>query len=136
MEHTERFGELELFFRPVKASDERRFQEYLYGLSERSVYLRFFQIRKAFPHNLAQELLAVDYKENLGIVGALGTSDTSPIIAAAHWILDVNENMAEVAFSVADEYQQRGIGTYLLRFLMRVAKERGIRGFKATWFTK
>jgi len=132
MEHTERFGDIEVFFRPAKASDERLFQEYLYHLSERSVYLRFFQIRKAFPHNVAQESVAVDYKETLSIVGTLGTSDTSPIIAAAHWMLDVDENMAEVAFSVADEYQRKGIGTHLFRFFMRVAKERGIRGFRAT----
>lgn len=131
LEHIERFDDLEVFFRPVKASDERLFQEYLYHLSERSVYLRFFQIRKAFPHDLAQELVAVDYEENLGIVGTLGTSDTSPIIAAAHWMLDFNENTAEVAFSVADKYQRKGIGTHLLRFVMRIARERGIRGFRA-----
>ena len=132
MEHTEPFDGLELFFRPVKASDERLFQEYLYHLSERSVYLRFFHVRKDFPHELAQELVAVDYEENLGLVGTLGTSDTSPIVAAGHWMLDCNENMAEVAFSVADDYQHRGIGTHLLRFLVRVAREQGIRGFKAT----
>jgi len=101
LEHTERFNGLDIFFRPVKASDERLFQEYLYGLSERSVYLRFFQTRKAFPRDLAQELMAVDYEERLGIVGTLGTSDTAPLIAAAHWMLDANTNMAEVAFSVA-----------------------------------
>jgi GNAT superfamily N-acetyltransferase len=132
MEHTAQFDGLELFFRPVKASDERLLQEYLYDLSERSVYLRFFQVRKDFPHELAQELVAVDYEENLGIVGTLDTLDTSPVIAAAHWILDFGENMAEVAFSVADEYQHRGIGTHLLHFLIRVARERGIKGFRAT----
>jgi len=47
-------------------------------------------------------------------------------------MLDVNENMAEVAFSVSDEYQRGGIGSHLLRFLMRVAREQGIRGFSAT----
>ncbi len=132
MEHTEQFIDLEVFFRPVKASDERLFQEYLYKLSERSVYLRFFQIRKDFPHELAQEMVAVDYEQNLGIVGTLGTSDTSPIVAVGHWMLDYNENMAEVAFSVSDEYQRKGIGTHLLHFLMRVAREKGIRGFSAT----
>ena len=121
----------ELFVRPVKASDERLFQEYLYKLSERSVYLRFFSMRKDFPHEIAQEMVAIDYETNLGIVCTLGTSDTSPVIAAGHWMLDYNNNMAEVAFSVADEYQHQGIGTYLLRFLIRVARERGIRGFRA-----
>ncbi|HGJ65758.1 TPA: acetyl-CoA hydrolase/transferase family protein, partial [bacterium] len=114
LEHTAQFGDMSIYFRPVKASDERLFQEYLYRLSERSVYLRFFQIRKAFPHDLAQELVAVDYQQNLGLVATHDSSDTSPIIAAGHWMLDYNENMAEVAFSVADEYQRRGIGTYLL----------------------
>lgn len=132
LEHTERFGNIEVFFRPVKASDERLFQQYLYNVSERSAYLRFFRIMKAFPHELAQKLVAVDYKENLGIVGTLGTSDTSPIIAAGHWMLDVDENMAEVVFLVADEYQRNGIGTHLLHFLMSVAEEQGIKGFKAT----
>ena len=77
-------------------------------------------------------MVALDYKENLGIVGTLGTSDTATIVAAAHWMLNVDENMAEVAFSVADQYQKSGIGTHLLRFLMRVARERGIAGFRAT----
>lgn len=131
MEHTHEFNTQELFFRPVKASDERLFQEYLYKMSERSVYLRFFSVRKDFPHEIAQEMVAVDYETNLGIVCTLGTSDTSPIIAAGHWMLDYNQNMAEVAFSVADTYQHQGIGTHLLRFLMRVARERGIRGFRA-----
>jgi acyl-CoA hydrolase/GNAT superfamily N-acetyltransferase len=121
----------ELFIRPVKASDERLFQEYLYKLSERSIYLRFFSVRKDFPHEIAQEMVAVDYETNLGIVCTLGTSDTTPIVAAGHWMLDYNSNMAEVAFSVADDYQHQGIGTYLLRLLIRIAKERGISGFRA-----
>ena len=132
LEHTEQFDGEEIFFRPVKASEERLFQEYLYDLSERSAYLRFFERRKAFPRELAESLVSVDYEENLGIVGTMGTSDTAPIVAAAHWMLDTNENMAEVAFSVADRFQRRGIGGHLFRFLVRLARERGIRGFRAT----
>lgn len=131
LEHTEVIGGHELFIRPVKASDERLFQEYLYRFSERSVYLRFFSVRKDFPHEIAQEMVAVDYESHLGIVCTTGTSDTSPIVAAGHWMLNYNNNMAEVAFSVADDYQHKGIGTYLLRFLMRIARERGILGFRA-----
>ncbi|MFP3895492.1 MAG: GNAT family N-acetyltransferase [Anaerolineales bacterium] len=132
LEHTLETNGLELFCRPVKAADERLFQEYLYDLSERSVYLRFLQVRKAFPHELAQQLVSVDYEQNLGMICTEGTSDTAPIVAAGHWMLDYDDNMAEVAFSVADEYQRKGIGTHLLHFLMRIAREKGIRGFKAT----
>ncbi len=132
MEHTVSFSGQELFMRPVKASDERLFQEYLYGLSERSVYLRFFQRRTAFPRDLARELVAIDYHDNLGIVVTEGPSDTAPIVAAGHWMLDSNSNMAEVAFSVSDKYQRRGIGSYLFQFLVRLAREQGIRGFRAT----
>ena len=116
---------------PVKPSDERLFQEYLYKLSERSVYLRFFQVRRDFPHELAQEMVTADYDRHLGIVAILGTSDTAPIIAAGHWMMDYNENIAEVAFSVRDEHQRKGIGTHILRFLIRAARERGLHGFRA-----
>ena len=132
IEHSVTFGDMELFFRPIKASDERLFQEYLYKLSERSVYLRFFQVRRDFPHKLAQEMVAVNYQENLGLVATLGNSDTAPIIATGHWMMDYHENMAEIAFSVLDEHQRHGIGTHLLHYMMRVAKERGLRGFHAS----
>nr|MDA8219714.1 hypothetical protein [Dehalococcoidales bacterium] len=55
-----------LLVRPVKSTDERMMQEYLYHLSERSVYLRFFQNMKAFPHELAQEMVTADYTDRIG----------------------------------------------------------------------
>ena len=131
IEHTVKFGEMETFLRPVRASDERLFQEFLYDLSQLSVYQRFFQQRKSFPHPLAQEMVSVDYQDNMGIVLTVGPPDAEQIIASAHWQREPNENLAEVAFSVADPYQRRGIGSYLLKFLMRLARERGIRGFIA-----
>jgi len=132
IEHTMKFGELELFFRPSKPSDERILQEFLYHLSEKSAYQRFFQTMKAFPHNLAQDMVALDYREKMGVVGILGNPGRERIIATAHWILNVNDNMAEAAFAVADKYQRRGIGTHLMRLLMRLAKEQGIHGFEGS----
>lgn len=34
-----------------------------------------------------------------------------------------------MAFLVADEWQNRGVGTFLLRHLIRIAKRNGIAGF-------
>jgi acyl-CoA hydrolase/GNAT superfamily N-acetyltransferase len=125
-------GGLKLFIRPVKPSDERMMQEYLYDLSERSVYLRFFQKLKAFHHDLTQEIVAVDYDQRMGIIATTGTSDAERIVAHAHWIVDTHENVAEVAYTVADQYQHLGVGSYMSHLLERMAKERGLRGFSAS----
>ncbi|MFC1539369.1 GNAT family N-acetyltransferase [Candidatus Latescibacterota bacterium] len=132
IEHTQEFDDIELFFRPAKPSDERMLQEFLYQLSEKSVYQRFFHKMKAFPHELAQDMVSIDYNEKMGVVGILGSPGNERIVANGHWIMSVNESIAEVAFAVADKYQRRGIGTHFLKLLMRLAKEKGIHGFEAT----
>ncbi|MFC1542208.1 GNAT family N-acetyltransferase, partial [Candidatus Latescibacterota bacterium] len=132
IEHTQQFDDIGLFFRPAKPSDERMLQEFLYQLSEKSVYQRFFHKMKAFPHELAQDMVSIDYNEKMGVVGILGSPGNERIVANGHWIMSVNESIAEVAFAVADKYQRRGIGTHFLKLLMRLAKEKGIHGFEAS----
>ncbi|MGB9600866.1 MAG: GNAT family N-acetyltransferase, partial [Myxococcota bacterium] len=44
---------------------------------------------------------------------------------------DPSDNFAEVAIVVRDDYQNRGIGTYMLKYIAQIAMERGISGFKA-----
>ncbi|TAK33344.1 MAG: GNAT family N-acetyltransferase [Chloroflexota bacterium] len=132
IEHTYRLNDLELFVRPVKPSDERLMQEYLYHLSERSIYQRFFQARSTFPHELAQQMVSVDYHETFGMVATVGKDENEVIVASAQWVLNINENVAELALSVADAYQRRGIGTYLHHELVRLARQQGIAGLRAS----
>ena len=44
---------------------------------------------------------------------------------------DPADNLAEIAFLVRDDWQQRGIGTFLFRKMTDIALKRGIGGFKA-----
>ena len=43
-----------------------------------------------------------------------------------------NSNSAEVAFLVADNFQNRGLGTYLLESIMKIARQEGIAVLEAS----
>jgi len=61
-------------------------------------------------------------------VATVPSSSGEEIIAVVSYYLDPKTNMAEVAFVVRDEWQNRGIGTQTLRVLIRGARRNGIRG--------
>ena len=46
-------------------------------------------------------------------------------------MLDRSRNQAEFAILVKDEYQNKGIGTFLLNQMMRIAKSKGVQAFVA-----
>jgi len=52
-------------------------------------------------------------------------------VAIAQYFLDPKTQAAEVAFVVQDEWQQKGMGTFLLDYITQVAKKRGVKRFYA-----
>jgi RimJ/RimL family protein N-acetyltransferase len=53
------------------------------------------------------------------------------IVAIAQYFLDPKTQAAEVAFLVQDEWQQKGMGTFLLNYITKIAKQRGVQRFYA-----
>jgi acyl-CoA hydrolase/GNAT superfamily N-acetyltransferase len=130
---TDRKG-TEIFFRPVKATDERAIQDELYALPEQDVYTRFFQALKSFHHKVAMPMAAIDYNDKMAIAAVTGKEEPESreqIVAVGLYIRDPHSNLAEVAFTTHQDWQNRGIGTFLLQYLVRIAKEKNIKGFTA-----
>jgi len=121
----------EIFFRPVKPSDEAALAEMLYSLSEDSVHKRYFSYTVNFPHRDVQQLTNVDYKQNIAIVGVIPGVSDDEIVAIAQYFLEPKTLSAEVAFIVQDEWQQKGMGTFLLDYITQIAKQRGVKRFYA-----
>lgn len=123
----------EIFFRPIKPTDEPALSSMLYSLSEQSVHTRYFTHTQVFPHRDVQQLTNIDYEHNLAIVGVVpGAGGDEQIVAIAQFFLDPREKAAEVAFIVQDEWQEKGMGTFLFRYLAGIAVERGIERFDAS----
>ena len=134
-EELERYDTLrdgtQIFFRPVKPTDEPPLSEMLYSMSAESVRSRYFTHTIRFPHKDVQRLANIDYQSDLAIVGVVPKSGGDEIVAMAQYFLDPKTQQAEVAFIVQDEWQDKGLGTLLLDYLVQIARQRGVRRFFA-----
>ena len=122
----------QIFFRPVRPTDERALSEMLYSLSKKSVRTRYMTQTMAFPHQDVQQLTNVDYRRDIAIVGTVPRISGDQIVALAQYFLDPSTGTAEVAFIVQDEWQQKGMGTFLLDYITKIAEKRGVKRFYAT----
>ena len=118
-------------FRPIKPTDEDKLRDLFYNLREEDIYYRFMAAVKTLPHSKAQPLVILDYEEKFAIAGYVGEEPDEKFVGVARWLLDRATNTAEVAFTVHPEYQNYGIGSFMLNKLIETAREKGISGFTA-----
>ena len=114
--------------RPISPDDADRLVEFHAGLSQQTVYFRFFTAKPTLSPPQVEHFTHVDHHDRVALVAALGER----LVAVARYDRTPGADSAEVAFVVSDEHQGRGIGTALLEHLAAAARERGITRFVAT----
>jgi acyl-CoA hydrolase/GNAT superfamily N-acetyltransferase len=123
---------LNIFIRPIKISDEPRLKDFVYSLSDQSMYRRFMSRRTDMPHERLQALVVIDYTREVALlVFSANEEDTELILGVGRYYIDPERHRAEVAFAVRDDHQGRGIGTELLAYMTYLAKREGLLGFRA-----
>ncbi len=124
-------GAFEIRFRAIRPSDEEGMRHLFYRFSDEAVYSRYFHSVSSMPHAKMQEYVNVDWNQVMSVVGLIGEEGKGRIIAEARYIKIPGSPLAEVVFIVDEKYQQFGIATRMYEILVRLAKERGIKGFVA-----
>lgn len=122
---------LNIFLRPVKITDEPMLKDFFYRLSEDSMYLRFFSMRKDMTHKRLQDFTVVDYTKKMEILAVIPGKEKETIIGLGQYELNPDMHTAEVALVVQDKYQKQGVGTELLSYLTYLARRQGLLGFTA-----
>lgn len=120
---------LEVRFRPIKPSDEEQMRRLFYRFSDQAIYARYFSSLATMPHARMQEYVNVNWNETMSIVGLIGQPGQGRIIAEGRYIKIPGHPHAELAFIVDENYQNRGISTFLVKMITRIAKMRGIKLF-------
>jgi GNAT superfamily N-acetyltransferase len=118
--------------RAIRPDDKERLSIAFARLSARSVRQRFFHPVNELTADELQRLTEIDFRDHVGIVLTVGAGSDERLIAVGRYVRVVSgAELAEVAFTVADDYQHRGATTLLLRELVAIARERGVRNFVA-----
>ncbi|MGC8602383.1 MAG: GNAT family N-acetyltransferase [Desulfomonilaceae bacterium] len=122
---------LKCHIRAVRPTDETMLRDLFYNLSEGSIYFRYFSPKRSMPHKNVQTYVNLKEDEGVSIVVTTGPRENRKMIAEARYMIEPGEGFADTAFMVDENYQGRGIATYLLNYLIEIAKERGLKGFTA-----
>lgn len=122
--------------RPIRAEDESRMVEFHKGLSDGTVYLRYFQVQRLESRVAHERLIRkcfLDYDREMALVAERLNKDTGihELLGVGRLVRQRDRRDAELGVVVADRCQGGGLGTELARRLIEIARCEGIRRIKA-----
>lgn len=123
-----------VWVRAIRPEDRDTLGAAFARLSERSVYHRFFQSKSELTPSELSYLTELDFVNHVGLFALLGDAGSRELMGVARYIRvpgGAGRDRAEVAFTVGDRYQGRGVATLLLRQLIVLATQAEIRYLEA-----
>jgi len=113
--------------RPIRPEDAEIEQDFVQKLSAESKYFRFMQSMEKLTPMMLARFTQIDYDREMALIAVIN-EDTpdAHILGVARYVSNPDKQSCEFALTVADAWQQKGIGRQLMQRLMTVARDRGI----------
>ncbi|HEX7928586.1 MAG TPA: GNAT family N-acetyltransferase, partial [bacterium] len=114
-----------LRLRPITPGDDERLVKFHSRLSPQSIYTRFMRIMPKLTPNDVKRFTVIDYDSDMAIVAVVPDADQpggERIAAVGRYVRLPKHTHAEVAFTVEDAYQGKGIATILLQEIVPFAR--------------
>lgn len=116
-----------IHIRVMSQADEAGLCSLLTSLSEESRWLRFYCLQNS-AGLAAEARREINLDHTFGLIACSGAEER--VVGHAFYV-GIDEQRAEVAFTIANDFQGRGLGTLLLCQLADVAAANGIKVFEA-----
>jgi RimJ/RimL family protein N-acetyltransferase len=98
--------------------------------SAQSLRRRFFVPKRGFSDKEISFFMKIDFANHVALVAQIDEDD-HPVIAGGGRYIVTQPGQAELAFIVVDAYQGKGIATMLVRHLIAIARDAGLKELTA-----
>lgn len=106
--------------RALRPGDEAQMLAAVARTTPQSLYRRFFGVKKGFSESEKTFFMNVDFVDHVALVATIEQAGRTEIVGGARYVV-VQLGIAEVAFTVIDEFQGQGVGAALMRHLILLA---------------
>ncbi len=117
----------EVKVRPIKPEDEPLIADLFYSLSGDSVRFRFMQPKKTITHEELVRYCQIDYDRELILIALIEQQGEYKVIGMVSLSKYPDEENAEMAVVVADDWQGKGLGWLLCSQMIHIAKQSGLK---------
>jgi GNAT superfamily N-acetyltransferase len=122
----------QVVIRPLSRRDAAAERSFIEGLSDQSRRYRFLG---QVPHpsdEFIEQLTDIDYANDVALAAVVQDDGGERIVGVSRYAADSTRERGECAVVVADEWQHKGLGTALMRHLIGIAQDRGLRLLEST----
>ena len=115
-----------VLLRPIRPEDEPLQEEMFQTFSEETKRFRFFGPIKE-SHEMLAHYTQIDYDREIAIIAELNSDGRKRMAGVVRLIADPYNETAEYAIVIGDPWQGQGLGTIMTRYILEIARTRGIR---------
>jgi GNAT superfamily N-acetyltransferase len=122
----------EVLIRPIRRQDAEAERAFIEGLSTRSMHNRFLGHIPRPDDAFIEQLTDIDYVNDVALAAVFRQDGVEKIVGVSRYSKMPTADRCESAVVVADTWQNLGLGTALMKHLIFIAQERGLRTMEST----
>jgi acetyltransferase len=119
-------GGRSVLLRPIRPEDEPMHEEMFSTFSPETRRFRFFGPVKE-THEMLVRYTQIDYDREIAIIAVLTEGGRQRMAGVVRLIADPYNETAEYAIVIGDPWQGQGLGTIMTRYILEIARNRGIK---------